>query len=107
MEQHNVKKPYKKFPTLGPSAEIAKKSDALYQLKLRPGHASLHDDSYKNPTLLSQYVTEMGKIQSRRNTQLTRRSQREIGKAIRRARSMGLMPVMTRTPLAWNRFGNR
>lgn len=108
LEEHvSNKKAPRKFPTLGPPAAIAKKIDPLYQLKLRPGHPSLHDDSYKNPTLLSQYVSEMGKIQSRRNTQLTRRSQREIGKAIRRARSMGLMPVMTRTPMVWNRFGVR
>ncbi|UZJ54191.1 hypothetical protein CBS101457_003511 [Exobasidium rhododendri] len=91
----------RKFPILGPSAAVAKKIDVLYQLGLRPGHVSLHDDSYKNPILLSEFVSEMGKIKGRKNTELTRRSQREVGKAIRRARSMGLMPVMSKDPSAW------
>lgn len=91
----------RKFPILGPSAAVAKKIDILHRLKLRPGHVSLHDDSYKNPVLLSEYVSEMGKIMGRKNTQLTRRSQREVGKAIRRARSMGLMPVMSKNAKAW------
>jgi small subunit ribosomal protein S18 len=57
----------------------------------------LHDDSYKNPAILANYVTEMGKIMPRASTGLTRKSQRMIGKAIRRARSMGLLPVMSRS----------
>lgn len=83
-------------PLLGPGAKEARKADPLHQLGLRPGHPSLHDDSYKNPVLLANYVTEMGKIRPRNLTGLTRRSQREIGKAIRRARSMGLMPVLSK-----------
>lgn len=96
----------RKFPILGPSAAVAKQIDPLYKLRLRPGHVSLHDDSYKNPVLLSEYVTEMGKIMGRKNTELTRRSQREVGKAIRRARSMGLMPVMSKNVIAWKRYRN-
>lgn len=96
-------KPRKAPALLGPSAPEAKKQDPLYQLGLKPGHPSLHDDSYKNPVLLSNYVSEMGKIRPRSVTGLTRRSQREIGKAIRRARSMGLMPIMSRNPVAWTK----
>jgi small subunit ribosomal protein S18 len=83
------------LPLLGPGAREARAADQLHRLRLRPGHPSLHDDSYKNPPLLSAYVSEMGKIKPRNATGLTRRSQREVGKAVRRARAMGLMPVMS------------
>lgn len=90
-------------PLLGPSRAMAERSDELFKLNLRPGHVSLHDDSYKNPVLLSSYVSVMGKIKPRKSSGLTRRSQREVAKAIRRARSMGLMPIMSKMPYkAWN-----
>jgi small subunit ribosomal protein S18 len=49
-----------------------------------------------NAKLLSAYVTSMGKIKSRNATGLTQRSQRLVGKAIRRARHMGIMPWMSK-----------
>lgn len=82
-------------PLLGPSRADAVKIDLIHQLQLHPGHPSLSDDSYKNPPMLSHYLTEMGKIKTRALTGFTRRSQREVGKAIRRARSMGLLPTMS------------
>lgn len=96
-----AERPRRAAPLLGPSRAVAEQNDPLFKLGLRPGHVSLHDDSYKNPLLLSTYVTEMGKIKPRRETGLTRRSQREVAKGIRRARSMGLMPVMSRNVTAW------
>lgn len=38
----------------------------------------------------------MGKILPRNVTGLTRKSQRYVGKAIRRARAMGILPVLSR-----------
>mgnify|MGYP001760868803 FL=1 len=38
----------------------------------------------------------MGRIQSRNVSGLTRKSQRQIGKAIRRARALGILPVLSR-----------
>ncbi|PIA19155.1 ribosomal protein S18 [Coemansia reversa NRRL 1564] len=51
---------------------------------------------YKNTVLLSQFVTEMGRIKARHKTGITAKSQRRIAKAIRRARSFGLIPVTKR-----------
>lgn len=70
--------------------------DPLKILQLNPAKPSLFDDSYKNPVFLSQWVTEMGRIQPRNRTELTRRSQRAVGKAIRRAQAMGLMPHLSK-----------
>lgn len=75
---------------------MAIKSDPIHLLNLHPSKPSLSDDSYKNGALLSSYVSEMGRILPRSQTRLTRRSQREIGKAVRRARNMGLVPTMSR-----------
>lgn len=49
-----------------------------------------------NPTLLSAFVTEMGKIRKRAQTNLTWRSQRRVTKAIKRAKLMGIMPMFYR-----------
>lgn len=83
-------------PLLGPTKKEAIQQDLIHINGLKPGKPSLHDDSYKNAAILANYVTEMGKIMGRSSTGLTRKSQRQIGKAVRRARSMGLLPVMSR-----------
>lgn len=41
----------------------------------------------------------MGKIKPRSQTKLTWRSQRRLGKAIRRAKMMGIIPVLSRRVL--------
>lgn len=46
---------------------------------------------YKDTTLLSRYVSERGKILSRRVTGLTAYNQRKVSKAIKRAQNLGLM----------------
>ena len=84
------------LPLLGPSKREAMKQDPIHILGLNPAKPSLADDTYKNGTLLSEYVTEMGKILPRNVTGLTRKGQRYIGKAIRRARALGILPVMSR-----------
>ena len=83
-------------PLLGPSKAQAIQSDLIHINGLNPGNPCLHDDSYKNAAILANYVSEMGKIMNRASTGLTRKSQRAVGKAVRRARSMGLLPVMSR-----------
>ncbi|EPQ25626.1 uncharacterized protein PFL1_06806 [Pseudozyma flocculosa PF-1] len=90
------KAPQPARPLLGPSNKEAKAGDLLHINNLKPGKPSLHDDSYKNGAILSAYISEMGKIMPRSATGLTRKSQRNIGKAVRRARAMGLLPVMSR-----------
>lgn len=83
-------------PLLGPTKAVAVTQDLIHINGLNPGKPSLADDSYKNAAILAQYVSEMGKIQGRASTGLTRKSQRMVGKAVRRARAMGLLPVMSR-----------
>jgi small subunit ribosomal protein S18 len=48
--------------------------------------------NYKDQELLRKFMTERGKIMPRRITGASARQQREIQRAIRRARVMGLLP---------------
>lgn len=95
-ESITQKPPRLSRPLLGPTKKEAIQQDLIHRNLLKPGKPSLADDSYKNAAILAQYVTEMGKIMGRASTGLTRKSQRGVGKAVRRARSMGLLPVMSR-----------
>ncbi|KAJ1719944.1 hypothetical protein LPJ53_005361 [Coemansia erecta] len=53
-------------------------------------------DYFKNSLVLGTFVTDMGKIKPRYKTGLTAKSQRRLAKAIKRARSFGLMPVTSK-----------
>lgn len=88
--------PRVRTPLLGLSKREAMKNDPFYLLGINPAKPSLADDTYKNGAILSQFTTEMGRIQSRNVSGLTRKSQRQIGKAIRRARALGILPVLSR-----------
>jgi small subunit ribosomal protein S18 len=46
---------------------------------------------YKNIAFLRRFITEQGKILSRRFTGVTAKQQREITKAIKQARILGLL----------------
>lgn len=47
---------------------------------------------YRDVAMLSRFVSERGKILSRRMTGLTAYNQRKVAKAIKRAQNVGLMP---------------
>lgn len=47
---------------------------------------------YRDVAVLSKFVSERGKILSRRHTGLTAYNQRKVSKAIKRAQHLGLMP---------------
>jgi ribosomal protein S18 len=47
---------------------------------------------YKDAELLRRFMTERGKIMPRRTTAANAKQQRQIRKAIRRARVMGMVP---------------
>jgi len=53
---------------------------------------------YKNFALLSQFVTETGRIKSAKDTGLRPVNQRKLAKAIRRAVGLGLMPSVYKHP---------
>lgn len=48
--------------------------------------------SYKNPEVLTNYVTDKGKIIPRRITGVCARHQRDIAREIKRARTIALLP---------------
>jgi len=50
---------------------------------------------YKDTKLLSRYVTERGKIVPSRISSISTIKQRELSKAIKRARFLGLMPYVS------------
>jgi small subunit ribosomal protein S18 len=89
--------PFAKRPLIGPGQKKAKQQDVFYHLGIDP----LQEAS--NDVLMSSFVTEMGKIKHRAETGLTTKSQRRLGKAIRRAKMMGVIPVLSSSRLPWNR----
>ena len=50
---------------------------------------------YKNVNQLRRYVSEKGKIRSRRITGACRRHQRQVALAVKRAREVALLPYST------------
>ena len=50
---------------------------------------------YKDITSLRRFVSERGKIRSRRITGACRRHQRQVAVAVKRAREMALLPYVT------------
>ncbi|MBB5781594.1 30S ribosomal protein S18 [Nonomuraea sp. NPDC051941] len=51
---------------------------------------------YKDTNLLRKFVSDRGKIRSRRVTGVTVQQQRQIAKAIKNAREMALLPYTSR-----------
>lgn len=47
---------------------------------------------YKNIELLHRYITDEGKIRPRRQTGVCNRHQRELARAVKRARHLALLP---------------
>ncbi|KAH9929844.1 uncharacterized protein B0H18DRAFT_1112435 [Fomitopsis serialis] len=86
----------RKKPFCGPSRKESEQVDIFYQLGIDPLQEAM------NSKLLSGFVTEMGKIKRRSDTNLTWRNQRRLGKAIRRAKMMGVIPVLSRRMLINN-----
>ena len=50
---------------------------------------------YKNYSALRRYISEKGKIRSRRITGACRRHQRQVAVAVKRAREMALLPYVS------------
>ena len=58
------------------------------------------DVDYKNVALLRRYLSERGKIRSRRMTGACRRHQRLVAVAVKRAREMALLPFVAASDAA-------
>lgn len=64
--------------------------------KQKIGQMSLNQKiDYKDIDLLKLFITEQGKILPRRATGITVQQQREIAKAIKRARILSLLPFVS------------
>lgn len=82
------------FDTLGinPVAE--------YKVRYKPrGRLHRDADQPQNFTIMSEYVSETGRIKHSQETGLRPKNQRKIAKAIRRAIGLGLVPSVHRHPL--------
>ncbi|MGW1379424.1 30S ribosomal protein S18 [Streptomyces sp. NPDC002446] len=51
---------------------------------------------YKDTDLLRKFISDRGKIRSRRVTRVTAQQQRELTRAIKNAREMALLPYSSR-----------
>ena len=51
---------------------------------------------YKDPKLLQRYMSERGKIVPARITAVSAKKQRELARAIKRARFLGLLPYIVK-----------
>jgi small subunit ribosomal protein S18 len=67
-----------------------RKGAAPAQRKRRP-QLGLEEIDWKNYPSLRRFVSERGKIRSRRITGLSRRQQSQVARAVKRARTMGLL----------------
>lgn len=54
----------------------------------------MEEVDYKNYNQLRRYISERGKIRSRRITGACRRHQRQVAVAVKRAREMALLPYV-------------
>lgn len=79
-----------KRPAVGPGSAEARYQDVFHQFGIDPLGQAL------NPALLAGFMSEMGKIYGRNMTGLTSKSQRRVGKAIRRAKMMGVIPILSK-----------
>ncbi|WWD17027.1 ribosomal protein S18 [Kwoniella shandongensis] len=78
-------RPYPRPPLLGPPKKVAARIDPFHLTKTSPLDHDL------NPLFALAFVSPMGKIKGRAETGLTWKSQRKVGKLVRRARAMGLI----------------
>lgn len=76
-------KPTKRAPAADP---LRKKANPLKKL-------GITTVDYKDTALLRTFISERGKIRSRRVTGLTVQQQRQVALAIRNAREMALLPT--------------
>ncbi|WP_217247725.1 30S ribosomal protein S18 [Streptomyces sp. AC602_WCS936] len=67
--------------------------------KQRPNpldQASVTYIDYKDTDLLRKFISDRGKIRSRRVTRVTSQQQRQLARAIKNAREMALLPYSVR-----------
>ncbi|MCJ1255670.1 hypothetical protein MMC24_003487 [Lignoscripta atroalba] len=93
-KQGDVYAPHDLTPAEMKKWKMRKKSsvDAFDILAINPV------DQWKNYSIMSEYMTSMGRIRHSRDTGLRKVNQRRIAKAIKRAVGMGFMPSVHKHP---------
>ena len=66
-----------------------------FKKKPNPLRRQVTEIDYKDVALLRKFISDRGKIRSRRITGVTVQEQRELSKAIKNAREMALLPYAT------------
>jgi small subunit ribosomal protein S18 len=72
----------------GPSSAITRRRNCRFC------RDKVEEVDYKNYNQLRHYISEKGKIRSRRTTGACRRHQRQLAVAIKRARELALLPYV-------------
>ncbi|MFT3898764.1 MAG: 30S ribosomal protein S18 [Gordonia sp. (in: high G+C Gram-positive bacteria)] len=80
----------RKVTRRGQELTAKKTPNKLDAIRAKTGSEAVID--YKDTALLRQFLTDRGKIRSRRITGLTPQQQRQVATAIRNAREMALLP---------------
>ncbi|MFD7704124.1 30S ribosomal protein S18 [Streptomyces caelestis] len=78
---------------------MARRHESRKPLKSRPNPldaAGITYIDYKDTDLLRKFISDRGRIRSRRVTRVTARQQRRIATAIKNAREMALLPYSSR-----------
>ncbi|MFG2294534.1 30S ribosomal protein S18 [Streptomyces sp. NPDC048603] len=78
---------------------MARRQNPHKPLKARPNPldaAGITYIDYKDTDLLRKFVSDRGKIRSRRVTRVTARQQRQLAAAVKNAREMALLPYAAR-----------
>jgi small subunit ribosomal protein S18 len=78
-------KPKRRKARVGPGTSTRRKSCYFCKDKVQ-------EIDYKNTSQLRRYVSEKGKIRSRRITGACRKHQRQVAVAVKRAREVALLP---------------
>ncbi|WP_077194201.1 30S ribosomal protein S18 [Streptomyces lydicus] len=78
---------------------MPRRSDPRKPLKARPNpldQAGITPIDYKDTDLLRKFLSDRGKIRSRRVTRVTAQQQRRLARAVKNAREMALLPYAPR-----------
>ncbi|MEU5305626.1 30S ribosomal protein S18 [Streptomyces noursei] len=78
---------------------MARRPDPRKSAKPRPNpldQAGITYIDYKDTDLLRKFISDRGKIRSRRVTRVTAQQQRQLARAIKNAREMALLPYSSR-----------
>jgi small subunit ribosomal protein S18 len=78
---------------------MARRPDPRKPAKARPNPldaADITSIDYKDTDLLHKFISDRGKIRSRRVTRVTAQQQRALAAAVKNAREMALLPYASR-----------